>query len=380
MLPLIPQALLPEGIASEDIVYLADRNLYITHVNQSWYEFAQDNLGQKIFDESWNSYLLNNMSGSAKIRWEHTYNLMLQGILDSYRETIICPSPTKERYYELYIEPCFKLGSEEYILHHLKSVAEKDAIGRKVDRSLKRLDDPDYLRAFYVTNILNKKFDFDCGDIAFNSSPLLDVGGDIVWNKAYSNGVKDLVLADAMGHGLNAATVVSKMLICMDSLTTKFSSADSFLHRLNSLLCDKIVNDKTLFVTGLLLRHYPDTNEMNCYSFGHDSPIFSEAGQIDLETGVPLGITRTPRGWPENKIYLKNSGRRILIFSDGITEQFNSKGEMFGVGRLYDSFRRNREFNLKKSLTHILDDLDVFRGGALIKDDRTIVGINLSCI
>ena len=79
--------------------------------------------------------------------------------------------------------------------------------------------------------------------------------------------------------------------------------------------------------------------------------------------------------WPEIPLDLAEHGNRFLIFSDGVTEQFNPSGEMFNTKRLLRSFRECLDRSLNELLRTILNDLEDFRGTALVKDDQTLLAL-----
>jgi sigma-B regulation protein RsbU (phosphoserine phosphatase) len=70
-------------------------------------------------------------------------------------------------------------------------------------------------------------------------------------------------------------------------------------------------------------------------------------------------------------------GTRFMVFSDGITEQFNIEGEMFGTARLLQAFRSRLDQPLDEMVRGIVDELVRFRGAALIKDDQTLLALEL---
>ena len=65
------------------------------------------------------------------------------------------------------------------------------------------------------------------------------------------------------------------------------------------------------------------------------------------------------------------------MFSDGITEQFNIEGEMFGTERLLQAFRSRLDQPLDDMVRGIVDEAVRFRGAALIKDDQTLLALEL---
>ena len=91
-----------------------------------------------------------------------------------------------------------------------------------------------------------------------------------------------------------------------------------------------------------------------------------------------MGLAEEEEPWPENTVELAKHGRRFLVFSDGITEQFNPEGDMFGIDGLHEAFRRYMDLPLDDLLNRILHDLTGFRDTALVKDDQTLLALDFS--
>jgi sigma-B regulation protein RsbU (phosphoserine phosphatase) len=106
-------------------------------------------------------------------------------------------------------------------------------------------------------------------------------------------------------------------------------------------------------------------------------PIFSRSGQVHLKLGLALGMVDTIPIWPTTELDLDEHGTRFLVFSDGIIEQFNSDGEMYGTDRLLGAFRASLDVDVDAMLRNIIGDLNAFRGDALVKDDLTMIALEL---
>jgi sigma-B regulation protein RsbU (phosphoserine phosphatase) len=106
--------------------------------------------------------------------------------------------------------------------------------------------------------------------------------------------------------------------------------------------------------------------------------MFSRTGHVDLKVGVALGLVDTLPIWPETELDLDEHGARFLVFSDGITEQFNPAGEMYGTDRLLQAFRAALELDVDTMLQRIVEDVTTFRDDAPVKDDLTLIALELA--
>ena len=133
--------------------------------------------------------------------------------------------------------------------------------------------------------------------------------------------------------------------------------------------------EDVVFATGLFFRFDHRGQQLKCANFGHHSPLFSRTGQLHVLSGPPAGMADEAEPWPETQIDLVKHGNRFLIFSDGITEQFNIEGDMFGTTRLLQAFWRHLELPLNNMLAKIVGELNGFRRSALVKDDQTLLAL-----
>jgi sigma-B regulation protein RsbU (phosphoserine phosphatase) len=63
----------------------------------------------------------------------------------------------------------------------------------------------------------------------------------------------------------------------------------------------------------------------------------------------------------------------LLFYTDGLTEQFNSEGEMYGLERLCLQLSKDRGDNPKEILDAIVADAERFAGGLPAEDDQALL-------
>jgi sigma-B regulation protein RsbU (phosphoserine phosphatase) len=66
-------------------------------------------------------------------------------------------------------------------------------------------------------------------------------------------------------------------------------------------------------------------------------------------------------------------GQTLLMFTDGILEARNIKGEMFRKNRFKDVIRRNADLGAEGLHAAIIDAVTTFQGEAQQEDDITLV-------
>ena len=89
-----------------------------------------------------------------------------------------------------------------------------------------------------------------------------------------------------------------------------------------------------------------------------------------------MGLAERAEKWMDTPLALSEHGSRFLVFSDGITEQFNPDGSMFGADGLQRAFEERLAVPLDEMVDMIVEELEQFRGGALVKDDQTLLAMD----
>ena len=375
------QRLLPDGIDPAATLYITDRDLNVVYTNAEWGQFAASNHGEKLLGAGWNPNVLENFSGKQRVRWASIYRLLLEGRLPYHEEDFICSSPTLRRVYKLRITPSAdESGEIAWLIHHstpLEAGSEDAPDARAaLRRQMREIDEnQETARRLYREHVLLRKVTVPRYCVAQHLEPLEEVGGDLLWHREYSEGGADVVHADVSGHGDAAGRHATKIVLILDSLADRALNASEVVAELNRAMVENNTEDLTVFATGLFFRFHAEPQRLTCVNFGHHGPIFSRTGLIYLDSGLPVGVVEEIEPWPETEIRLSEHGNLFLVYSDGITEQFNMNGEMFGTQRLLDAFVSRLALPLDQMLEGIVRELAAFRGDAIVKDDQTLLAL-----
>jgi sigma-B regulation protein RsbU (phosphoserine phosphatase) len=121
------------------------------------------------------------------------------------------------------------------------------------------------------------------------------------------------------------------------------------------------------------------TLELVYTNAGHPKPMLFRSRNEEIEelgVGGPLVGALMGMDYEEDKIQL-NSGDRILIFTDGVTEaspaiEQEGADEFYGIERLKEKFLVNSKLESKDLLKVVMDDLVAYHGSQSFDDDITI--------
>lgn len=184
-----------------------------------------------------------------------------------------------------------------------------------------------------------------------------------------------IIIADTMGKGLPAGLLMSNVQGALRILADDIRSSAKLVSRLNEWLCRNV--PVTKFVSLFCLTVRPDSDGRFVYvNAGHCPPIMFRAdGRIErlLPTGAVLGVT-------EDFVYHESSssfgtGDLLLLYTDGVTDATEGRGEMFGEERLLDYVSRNHTGSPADLVIGLQDEIRSFTGRHDFDDDLTVVAI-----
>jgi serine phosphatase RsbU (regulator of sigma subunit) len=205
--------------------------------------------------------------------------------------------------------------------------------------------------------------------------PAKEVGGDFYDFHPLSDGRLGLAVGDATGHGVPAALVMASARSMLRAVAQASDSPGDVLRRVNDALVTDI--PPNMFVTCFYAVLEPESGSLTYANAGHDLPYLHRNGDAEelRATGMPLGLM-PEMGYEEKQTILK-AGEAALLYSDGLVEAHDPKGEMFGFPRLRALVV---EHGKERSLgNYLMEELYSFVGeGWKQEDDITLLTLKRS--
>jgi serine phosphatase RsbU (regulator of sigma subunit) len=199
-------------------------------------------------------------------------------------------------------------------------------------------------------------------------------GGDCYDLWQLKDGRLAILLADASGHGLAPAMIVSQVRTLARTLCDFETHPHGLLARINRRLADDL--ETTRFVTAFMGFLSPD-GTLEWASAGHGPMYWSPQGtgeMLELDsTGMPLGIM--PECFLEDQqspLKLEEHGS-LIVFSDGIFEAHAPDGNMFGVERIKEILERMNGQPPAPILEALRTAVRAWQQKTEPEDDQTIV-------
>lgn len=180
------------------------------------------------------------------------------------------------------------------------------------------------------------------------------------------------VVADVAGKSIPAAMLMATFQASLRTLST--SSSSSLLELVTGLNHYACTNSQggVRFTTAFFAELDPATGTLLYVNAGHNAPLLrSASGSIEHLSagGLPIGILAD--AVYETGTTNMNPGSWLVIFTDGVVEAVNAKGEEYEEFRLAQVLERTASGAPSDLLKNLLADLDAFVGNTPQHDDVT---------
>jgi len=190
-----------------------------------------------------------------------------------------------------------------------------------------------------------------------------------------SKGSLLFLLGDVSGKGVAASMLMSHLHATFRSLADADLPLDRMVEAANRIFSESTLAGQ--FATLVVGRAARD-GSVELVSAGH-LPLL-HLGGLDTKsqgaTGVPLGMF-TNTSFPVDRFSIE-AGDSLLIYTDGLTEARNAKGEEYGIHRVKEVAHAHGKCAPADLLSHCLSDLRNFTAGTKQSDDLTLLALQLA--
>jgi phosphoserine phosphatase RsbU/P len=212
--------------------------------------------------------------------------------------------------------------------------------------------------------------------IAYATRPANTVAGDyydviLRPGEAPSDDRVLFVIADVAGKSIPAAMLMATFQASLRTLSSSRVSLAELVQELNRYACTTS-HGGVRFTTAFLAELNPATGSVVYVNAGHNAPLLrNSSGAVEhLETGgPPLGIS-TEFAHQTGTATL-DLGDWLVIFTDGVVEAINPKGEEYEEPQLIRLIDHGAISSPAELLRRLLADLDAFVGNTPQHDDMT---------
>ena len=207
-------------------------------------------------------------------------------------------------------------------------------------------------------------------DISAYNFPTEEVSGDYYdWVRIHDDEI-GIVVADVSGKGVPAALLMAFLRASLRAATHIGYSPHISMSKVNYLLWESI--ERNQFVTAFYGLLDASNRTLAYTNAGHNPPLLMDAegsARFIDRGGVPLGMFRDTRYY---EYYLTlEPGELLLLYTDGVTEANNPKGEEYGTDRLVRALKDSRHLSARALIDFIQHDVLEWTDGLGATDDIT---------
>lgn len=207
------------------------------------------------------------------------------------------------------------------------------------------------------------------------------VGGDFFDILPVSKSQVLVFMADVMGHGARAALVVATLRGLLEQLAKETRKPGEFMTRLNAAY-SKIfsTSNDLMFATACCVSFDLQTGKIQHANAGHPLPLVIEpdgamhVARVSEEgLGPALGLFADARyGHVEADLV---PGKRVVFYTDGLTEARNPRQEEFDVQGMTTSLQAHAGEPLPALLDGLVRDAVAFTGEKVFEDDVCLLAV-----
>lgn len=206
--------------------------------------------------------------------------------------------------------------------------------------------------------------------------PATHMGGDFYDFVALPDGKVALVIADVSGKGVAAAFFMAVARTSINSLVRSLAhDPGKCLEAANLEICSQ--NPLDLFVTAFLGVFDPASGVLRYANAGHNPPLVGRGTQsamwIPSDRNLALGVIDMA-DYPTRELQLRPEDC-LLLYTDGVTEAFNAKEEMFGEARLEALLNSGSGASPEELVTKVFGAVTDFAASHPQSDDITVAVI-----
>jgi sigma-B regulation protein RsbU (phosphoserine phosphatase) len=185
-----------------------------------------------------------------------------------------------------------------------------------------------------------------------------------------------ILVADVAGHGVPAALIASMLKVAMPSVAHRAQDPDAVLQGLNRMF---VGQSPTPLISAAYLWLDTQARTARYSAAGHPPLLRWRQGRLDRidSNGCLIGVL-AESDYPVLSLSI-DPDERFLIYTDGVTEVENSRGEFFDDGRLEEVFRENQSRPPAELSDQLLREIDRWRPASVPQqDDITLVVIDVA--
>jgi sigma-B regulation protein RsbU (phosphoserine phosphatase) len=228
--------------------------------------------------------------------------------------------------------------------------------------------------------------DIEGAHLEWHYRPCQELAGDYLNVLALDSHRIGMYVVDVCGHGVPSsllAVQVARDLVSAERDSLLITADGSALNspaevatRLNRMY--PMDDNAGLYFTFLYAVLDTRDRQLRYVSAGNPGPVqvgVDGAVQVHDAPALPIGLFADAQY--EDSILSLNEGDRIYLHSDGLSEERNADGEMFGMEQIEEVLRARRGESLSDSLESVVAQVIDWQGSEHLSDDIAVLALEL---
>jgi phosphoserine phosphatase RsbU/P len=205
--------------------------------------------------------------------------------------------------------------------------------------------------------------------------PAQQVGGDLFEVLRLGPDRVLVAVGDVSGKGIPAALFMAVTMTLLRSMARQGHAPEEILRRLNDELLEQ--NPRGMFVTLQCMLFDLASRSVTCASAGHHAAALVTPGQpphlVFTSSGRVLALM--PAGEIPSETLALQPGETLVLFTDGVSEAFDTNQELFGEERLLALLAASQKQSARETTLGVLGAVRRHATGAKQSDDITVVSV-----
>jgi serine phosphatase RsbU (regulator of sigma subunit) len=180
-----------------------------------------------------------------------------------------------------------------------------------------------------------------------------------------------LAMSDVAGKGMAASLRMASVESLLRAQASTTENLAELARKLNAQLFE-LSQERN--ICSLFYGVYDDaTRRLEYVNAGHNPPLLLtvENAQFLEATGLPLGLFPDVVHQPRSLVL--KPGAMLLVYSDGVVNARNGRGDCLGRDRLVSALFRQLESDAERALARVVTEVRDFEGDTLLEDDQTLL-------
>lgn len=208
-------------------------------------------------------------------------------------------------------------------------------------------------------------------EFGYYSIPAVGISGDYMDFIKTRDSRLWVFIGDVSGHGVGSGFLVSAIKALVQDQILQDLDIQKIFVNLNLFLLERYAGNEFMSLFGGI--YDPKTSILEYINAGHISPVMFRGPdyRFKLRGGDRL-LGVLPTVFTPEKIQFAKKDR-LFLYSDGVTETFNSADETYGEYRLLEFIKINYHLESEEMVKLVVKDIEGFRKEAEISDDLSII-------